>query len=571
MKKTLTVNLNGRIFNIDEDAYELLSNYLSNLKTYFRKESDATEIILDFEARIEELFSEKIKLGYEIITIEEVEAMIKRMGKPEDFGEDEMIETTTETASDNKEESKPKKKFYRNVDNKILAGVCSGISSYFGWDPLPVRIIFFILIFLTSLWMIPVYLVLWIAMPAAITASQKLEMKGEAITLENIGKTVAETITTGNQKHQNEGCLSSILKVCTIGLGCIIGFPLLIIFFVVVVVLIAMLFGFGSLFFVPLDFFGFNWDFMNGTYSVIGMISLVIVIGIPLFSIIYMLFSNNKKAKPLSRTTKWIAFIFWIIALLSLMISSIKFVKQFNPADSRWNITWNTHSDSDKAIEIEEAGQIIDRNEDLPNFNLLKLDDNLIANVRIRQVTNEKPKMVINGDENIINKIGWKIANGRLELFVINDYVLKTGNNLIILITTPKINGVLIESFGSVTMENKIETTDFKVEIRGAGSFSSDSLYVSSLSCKLEGVGKLTLAGKAENALFFVNGAGQIDAKNLESRNVSAKLEGIGSIKTNPVELLNAQVDGVGKITYKNEPKNKKISMSGVGKVGKEE
>ena len=85
MKKTLTVNLGGTVFHIDEDAYQLLDKYLSNLRIHFRKEEGSDEIMDDFEMRISELLNERVRLGYEVITIEQVEEVIKRMGKPEEI------------------------------------------------------------------------------------------------------------------------------------------------------------------------------------------------------------------------------------------------------------------------------------------------------------------------------------------------------------------------------------------------------------------------------------------------------------------------------------------------------
>lgn len=87
MKKTLTINLGGSVFHIDEDAYQLLDKYLSNLRIHFKKEEGSDEIMNDFELRISELFSERIRLGYQVISIDLVEEVIKRMGKPEEIFE----------------------------------------------------------------------------------------------------------------------------------------------------------------------------------------------------------------------------------------------------------------------------------------------------------------------------------------------------------------------------------------------------------------------------------------------------------------------------------------------------
>ena len=91
MKKTLTVNLGGTVFNIDDDAYRLLDNYLSNLKMHFRKEVGADEIVDDIERRISELFAEKLSAGSQVITIADVEEVIARMGKPEDMERKERV------------------------------------------------------------------------------------------------------------------------------------------------------------------------------------------------------------------------------------------------------------------------------------------------------------------------------------------------------------------------------------------------------------------------------------------------------------------------------------------------
>ena len=149
MKKTLTINLGGRVFHIDEDAYRLLDKYLSNLKYYFRKEEGADEIVKDIEQRISELFTEKVDAGMEVITIEYVEEVISRMGNPEDISEcDEESEkaSSSATGTSYKYTSAPHR-LYRDPDNKILGGVASGIAAYFDWDPTAVRLAFILLAF----------------------------------------------------------------------------------------------------------------------------------------------------------------------------------------------------------------------------------------------------------------------------------------------------------------------------------------------------------------------------------------------------------------------------------------
>ena len=129
MKKTLTINLGGIVYHIDDDAYRLLDNYLSNLKHYFRKQEGAEEIVNDIEMRIAELFAEKVTEGKQVITVSDVEEIIARVGKPEDFGiADEDMDSqkrTEQTSSANQgsTQTAAQRRWFRDPDNKLLGGV----------------------------------------------------------------------------------------------------------------------------------------------------------------------------------------------------------------------------------------------------------------------------------------------------------------------------------------------------------------------------------------------------------------------------------------------------------------
>ena len=129
MKKTVTVNLGGTVFHIDEDAYQLLDKYLANLRIHFRREEGSDEIMNDFEMRIGELFNERIRLGYEVISIEQVEEVIRRMGKPEEIFDEEQREPEAEPSRPRSEmKTEPvKKRLMRDPDNRIIGGVCGEV------------------------------------------------------------------------------------------------------------------------------------------------------------------------------------------------------------------------------------------------------------------------------------------------------------------------------------------------------------------------------------------------------------------------------------------------------------
>ena len=165
MKKTININLASFVFYIDEDAYETLQKYLNNIRTYLGNTEGREEIIGDIESRIAELFSEKQK---QVITLVEVNEIIEVMGQPEDYMTEEEFEETTF--------QQPNKRLFRDPDNTVLGGVCSGVGHYFKIDAVWIR-----LIFLAMLWSglsILFYFVLWAIIPKAETTAQKLEMKG---------------------------------------------------------------------------------------------------------------------------------------------------------------------------------------------------------------------------------------------------------------------------------------------------------------------------------------------------------------------------------------------------------
>ena len=139
MKKTLTVNLGGTVFHIDEDAYRLLDNYLCNLKLHFRSQKGAEEIVDDIENRISELFLEKINAGSQVITLTDVEEIITRVGKPEDFGtetedEEEKVDSTNSGNAKTSYTYTSHRRLYRNPDDKILGGELSGLAYIWWWN-----------------------------------------------------------------------------------------------------------------------------------------------------------------------------------------------------------------------------------------------------------------------------------------------------------------------------------------------------------------------------------------------------------------------------------------------------
>lgn len=172
MKKIITINLSGRVLQIEEPAYEQLQQYIASLRNYFSKEESREEIINDIEGRIAEQFYGLIQQGAACITEAHLTAIIAAMGKPEELADAEILETssTQEGNSSFKQTGfKPttlKREFYRDANSKVLGGVAGGIANFIGIDPVIIRVLFVLLSF-SSFGLVALgYILLWILVPA---------------------------------------------------------------------------------------------------------------------------------------------------------------------------------------------------------------------------------------------------------------------------------------------------------------------------------------------------------------------------------------------------------------------
>jgi len=198
MKKTLNINIKGIIFHLDEDAYNKLNKYLDEINNHFRNKKGREEIINDIENRLTELFQQKLNDKKQVITIEDVDEVIGTMGHPSDFDEDSEDDYTTVPQS----RAKGHKRLFRNVEDRMLGGVCSGLGAYFNVDTVWVRIAFLIaLVFAGG--SILVYLVLWIVIPPARTVTEKLEMQGDPVTISNMEKAFKEEMNEIKDKLED--------------------------------------------------------------------------------------------------------------------------------------------------------------------------------------------------------------------------------------------------------------------------------------------------------------------------------------------------------------------------------
>lgn len=190
MKKAIRVNISGIVFNIDEDAFLILEKYLSTLKAKFGDGEDAKEILNDIEARIAEIFQEKITNSDMVVDKELIDHTISVLGQPEQYDDATEVD---ETISKDNTSSVKSKRLYRDSDDRYLAGISSGLGHYFNVNPMVFRVLFLASLFFAGTGFF-IYLVLWIVIPEAKTTAQKLEMKGAPVTIDNIEKLIKDEV-----------------------------------------------------------------------------------------------------------------------------------------------------------------------------------------------------------------------------------------------------------------------------------------------------------------------------------------------------------------------------------------
>ena len=355
MNKTLTINLANSIFNIDENAYQALQRYLEAVKKYLTGTQGNEEILADVEARISELFSEKLTPEKQVIVLQDVEQIIQVMGQPEDYSIDEDIfdeapKTKTSTRV---------KKLYRDGDQKLMGGVCSGIGHYLSIDPLWIRLLFIVFLFGGGFSVIT-YIILWAIVPEATTTAQKLDMQGEAANLSNIEKkikegfdSVSDTVKNADYKGVENAVKeggNSFVKALgdfigiifsTMGkiistifnlFGKFIGLLLILIGSATLLGLFFGLFTVGILDLSNLSGIQF-FPLINASELPIWVLSILLflAVGIPFYGLLYVgLTVVAKNLKKMGNITKVSLFSIWFVAVGCLIFFGIKQANSFS-------------------------------------------------------------------------------------------------------------------------------------------------------------------------------------------------------------------------------------------------
>jgi phage shock protein PspC (stress-responsive transcriptional regulator) len=390
MKKAIKINLSGIIFHIDDDAYEKLKTYLDSISRHFSNKQESSEIINDIEARIAELFQERITSDTQVITLTIVNEVIDIMGNPEDIAD--TAEEPGEQRSFHESYSKSRR-LYRDPENSVIGGVCGGLGAYFSVDPVIFRLLFVIFFFAGGA-SILVYAIFWIVLPRAETAAQKLEMRGEKVNVSNLEKkireeydTVKENVKSSYSKakssetyKKSERAASDFFEVLGKILLVFVKVILIIIGTGFVLAGIGLLIGLIALPFVGVHVFPFEaysfslgdvlLPFTDPVSVTLLVIAITLLLLIPIAAMLYGLVKLIFNIKTRNRGLAVGALTLWIVSLLTI-IGIVAFESSHYSDFGRESLSQELRIGSDTLyIRINE-----DQDDYLDDESILDLDD----------------------------------------------------------------------------------------------------------------------------------------------------------------------------------------------------
>lgn len=540
MKKTFTINLNQSVFNIDEDAYQTLSSYLSSLEKHFSKEADSQDILSDIEARIAEKFQASSK-SKNVITQKDVDTVISQIGTVKDITSQDGSESTSKADSilndaSNFFTSFKNKKIYRDTDNKVLAGVVSGIASYLSIDVTLLRILFALLLFIpyTSGFIVLFYAIFWYVAPEAKSTVDKLEMKGESLTLSSLD---SEVKSTSNSSPKVESPLQKIFLFPFRVLGRF--FELLITILKKLLPLLSAFIGFAIVLSIALSIAALTFFFVqlliNDTTPYLGfsikdilspaqfyslLASSFFVAFLPLVFVLQVGSSFLSRRSTFSLSGTLFLFFFWLFSLVVLGVTSLNILPE-KEAQIRTLIEERFHPYSSQQFY------------DIKDFQAIKL-------------SYPAKLYIVKGDSYSVSIQGTSAQLAQITLD-------KEGDTL--LISSPVTS--FHQSLFSYTPSPRIEITLpylSYLKLSGAAKAQVTGLDNRLFVLEASGASNITLSGETGLFQATLSGASRLNSLELVADNVTLDAAGASSINLNARDSLDVKLSGASKLFYLGSP-----------------
>ncbi len=552
MKKTLTVNLNNIVFHIDDDAYEMLQTYLHEIADHL-SDDERKEIMADIEARIAELFTEKLQKNKNVVNLIDVQEIIEIMGKPSQYTGEEEDEEPKKSSKSEKQQKKSRR-FYRDPDNSILGGIAGGLAAYFNLDVTLIRIILVILVFIGAGFIVPIYIVVWFVAPAAVTASQRLEMQGEDVTVENI-KTEINNVKNymESEKFKNSASdvsvrirevLRWIFKILFGFIGAIIGL-------VGIIVIGALIFALFFLIFEPSVFNGVapgivsNWAVFTPEKMVLSIISLILLIGCPIFLIVFWAIKliSGRHQTPTNRTASLVVLILWFAGLFMFFSVGARSLLHFHNYNGHpFSFSWS----DDNRPYTEEVRK-------LEPFHSIDIS----GNIELTLTKDSTQKVTVSSPDDFLSKVETRVENGVLRIY--SDGFLMN-RSIKVTISSDSIRSIIAKGACKIESDYQLVAPEFKLELLGASEANLDLNVSGLVNLEAKGASKVDLKGTCLTFKVDGVGASEVEATELIAKNADIRLSGATHANVFASESLNAEAFGASDIDCKGHPKSVKKS-----------
>jgi phage shock protein PspC (stress-responsive transcriptional regulator) len=554
MNKTISITLNGSLFHMEEEAYQKLNDYLQSIRKHFAKDEDRDEIVADIERSVGEQFSEKLTASKQVITVKDVDELMKKMGTIEDFKKFEGKSDEKEEPEKEPSKEKETKKLYRNPDDQIIAGVASGLGSYFNVDPNWIRLLFLVSISFGGLGII-VYIILWILVPEAKTTGEKIEMQGDSLTLAAIEEKIKSAASAAEKKLRSGefekglqkffeflrkvvGSLGYIIKKLFSIVGKIVG---VFIIFITGLMMAAVTFIFlAGLIGNEALLMQMNFpirEFFEGIALYLAIFSGYLILLIPL---IFLIIIGTSLVKNKSAFTTKISLSLFALWILAIMVWGLNLFNEMPNFEKKWQ---------NYKASYESGQSIVTQNFDLSNFSaieaegsyeiIVKKDDHFSISATGSQKELDQMIMIVNENRLIITrKICFLVCLWQKEPTI--------------QITAPTLKNLQLS--GSVNAEiSGFSENEMQIYLSGASQAKMETTTQKFVTY-ISGASSLNLSGSSQELTAKLSGSSELHGFNFKTEKTDIDLSGASSAEIDTLKDLKADLSGASTLNYVDRP-----------------
>lgn len=578
MKKALTIHIAEKSYTIDDDAYSQLEAYLADLQQYFAKEAseeETKEIIEDIEIRIAEILDERLGEENNIVSVSEVEYIQKEMGTIDDIAKEEGEAHSAEVSNKETSTWKPGKKLYRDTEEGIIAGVSAGIAAYLDIDVVFIRIAFLLLLLLNGVGIIA-YIIMWLAMPEAITPGQKAAMHGKRSDIssieKNVKKRLSEGLTEADKKELQTGLqrVYGLLREFFQGLG-----RLLKMIVPIIGTIIAVLFAIAGGLIIAASTVAVVTQLTAPDNAMLGPIHEIIqmvqatntlfigslYVTIWSIGILFILIANQiqKKGKSsIGWLTSLVLFIFFISAIATVTMG-IQYApdieEEYNAYIEENNITATKQfTDVEQFSGVYGAGAI--------EVDISYGPTQTVELVADREVIDDYIAVVQNGMLSVERKDHFQVC------FIWCRRLRPTQ----LLITTPSLEHIELSGASEAYLfesEEMIATGNvFTVELSGASMIDIEDIEAKKMIIDASGASSVYVEGTTQELDVDASGSSSIYAVSLEAVEADVDVSGASDARVNVSEALVVEATGASSVEYAGDP-SLKSGQSGASDIRK--